>query len=341
MIRLVEPMERRILMATDVDPALADHVTFENGVLVISGTSGDDQIHVGIPAGQYVQGMGPPLQVTFNGITKSFVRPGTPGDRFVSPTPEVTRLIIDGGAGNDRILVGRVGAGLGAGVGALVGGGAGDDTILGGDGSDTLRGGPGNDRLVGRKGNDQLAGGKGADEVLQAGYTLERRVTLLDGGTLLVRGTPTADIITVAHFTRMPPFGEEGRWVEVMWNGESQSFDPAVIQRIEVRAGGGHDSVSVFHSVPATLRGGGGEDRLEGGSGDDAMIGGAGNDYIVAELGNDTLIGGPGIDQMFGGEGDDVFFGGPDNDVMYGEAGDDARVRNPLSREPGKRVPID
>ena len=95
------------------------------------------------------------------------------------------------------------------------------------------------------------------------------------------------------------------------------------IASFEVNAAGGNDRVSVAAdvSVPTTLRGGPGNDRLIGGAGNDKLIGGAGNDVLMGRGGNDSLFGGPGRDRLFGGPGRDVLDGGPGPDLLNGGSG--------------------
>jgi Ca2+-binding RTX toxin-like protein len=106
------------------------------------------------------------------------------------------------------------------------------------------------------------------------------------------------------------------------------------IASFEVNAGGGNDSVNISPkvTVPVTLRGGPGDDRLRGGAGSDKLIGGSGDDTLVGEggddwlyggPGNDTLYGGPGSDRLIGGTGDDVMIGGPGHNVFNGGPGED------------------
>src|SRR5262249_28689704 len=57
----------------------------------------------------------------------------------------------------------------GAGPGAVIVGGGGQDLILGGGGGDTIVGGTGNDLMYGWNGNDQLFGSVGNDTVLGGG----------------------------------------------------------------------------------------------------------------------------------------------------------------------------
>ena len=71
--------------------------------------------------------------------------------------PAITRLTIDGGAGNDT-LVGSQGA-------DLLHGGDGNDTLTGGDGDDQMFGEAGNDRMIWNPGDDTdlVEGGDGTD----------------------------------------------------------------------------------------------------------------------------------------------------------------------------------
>jgi serralysin len=72
--------------------------------------------------------------VTLNGGTQSFEHPLRPGK------PDVTRIIIGGGAGNDLII-----------------GNSGNDHLLGRAGNDTLVGGAGQDELLGGEGSNRVA----------------------------------------------------------------------------------------------------------------------------------------------------------------------------------------
>lgn len=96
-----------------------------------------------------------------------------------------------------------------------------------------------------------------------------------------------------------------------------------LVAGFEVNAGSGNDSVVVAPNVtvPVTLRGGAGSDRLVGGAGPDKLIGGPGDDRLVGRAGNDAIFGGPGQDAIFGGRGDDTLRGGPGNDTLRGGPG--------------------
>jgi Ca2+-binding RTX toxin-like protein len=107
--------------------------------------------------------------------------------------------------------------------------------------------------------------------------------------------------------------------------------EAAPIAGFEVNAGPGNDTVALAHDVPipATLRGGAGNDKLVGGavadkliggSGDDTLIGRAGDDWLYGGSGDDKLIGGPGNDLLRGGSGQNTMLGGPGQNVISARA---------------------
>jgi Ca2+-binding RTX toxin-like protein len=99
--------------------------------------------------------------------------------------------------------------------------------------------------------------------------------------------------------------------------------EAAPIAGFEVNGNGGDDTIVLGPTVPvpATLRGGPGDDRLVGGAGDDKLTGGPGNDTLVGHGGDDSLFGGPGSDRLFGGPGEDRLQGGPGDDLLLGGSG--------------------
>ncbi|HWH20915.1 MAG TPA: calcium-binding protein [Solirubrobacterales bacterium] len=95
------------------------------------------------------------------------------------------------------------------------------------------------------------------------------------------------------------------------------------IAGFEVNTGAGDDSVVMGHlvPVPATIRGGEGDDVLVGGAAADKLIGGPGNDELNGRGGNDVLIGGSGDDTLIGGPGNDILQGGPGHNTLVGGPG--------------------
>jgi Ca2+-binding RTX toxin-like protein len=72
------------------------------------------------------------------------------------------------------------------------------------------------------------------------------------------------------------------------------------------------------------LRGGNGADRLAGDAGDDQLIGGAGADDLAGGAGNDSLDGGADDDTLLAGDGQDVLLGGSGSDSLDAGAGNDS-----------------
>jgi Ca2+-binding RTX toxin-like protein len=118
---------------------------------------------------------------------------------------------------------------------------------------------------------------------------------------------------------------------EVCWHPEGRETEllceAVAIGGFEVNAGDGNDSVSVSPKVlvPATLRGGPGDDNLLGGSGADKLVGGVGDDRLTGRGGNDSLFGGPGEDFLSGSGGDDLLQGGSGDDILHGGPEDTLR----------------
>ena len=80
------------------------------------------------------------------------------------------------------------------------------------------------------------------------------------------------------------------------------------IAGFEINTGAGNDIVTLGRTVPvpATIRGGEGDDILTGGAAADKLIGGPGDDELIGRGGNDLLIGGLGNDKLNGGSGQNV-----------------------------------
>ncbi|MGN6254580.1 MAG: hypothetical protein ACTHO8_06315 [Solirubrobacterales bacterium] len=95
------------------------------------------------------------------------------------------------------------------------------------------------------------------------------------------------------------------------------------IAGFEVNAGGGNDKIILASDIPipATIRGGPGDDKLVGGNVSDKILGGSGNDVLFGRRGDDWLLGGPGDDRLIGGSGNDQLRGGPGTDVLVGGSG--------------------
>ncbi len=106
-------------------------------------------------------------------------------------------------------------------------------------------------------------------------------------------------------------------------DNQTESYPAADVNRVVFIGFGGNDTIRNITSLPGTLLGNGGDDRLFGGSNDDLLNGGEGDDTLVGGAGDDTLVGFNGADIMEGDAGDDVLIAGDGANVMSGGAGDD------------------
>jgi Ca2+-binding RTX toxin-like protein len=89
-----------------------------------------------------------------------------------------------------------------------------------------------------------------------------------------------------------------------------------------VRGGDGDDRI-VGTAEPDDLRGGPGEDTISGLDGNDTIVGGEGDDYLSGQSGNDLIQGGDGGDTLSGAAGNDTLYGGVGSDELRGGRGGD------------------
>jgi Ca2+-binding RTX toxin-like protein len=161
-----------------VGSEFGDELHGGGGVDELRGGRGADVFKPGAGAGEVVGGKGHDT-VAMSGDDRwtaddSRVTRFTP-DEVVTELAAVEKVVIEGGAGDNRIVTAAFSgkATLRGGVGAdrlvsgpgndLLQGGKGKDQLVAGARNDVLRGGPGDDELRGGDGNDQLIGGGGDD----------------------------------------------------------------------------------------------------------------------------------------------------------------------------------
>lgn len=139
--------------------------------------------------------------------------------------------------------------------------------------------------------------------------------------TISIAVTPDGRQYTIESAAPLAVGGELCRHPE---EDEKQLLCEAIaIAGFEINGNGGDDTITLAANVPvpATLRGGPGDDKLSGGNGSDKLVGGPGNDRLTGAGGSDSLFGGSGDDQLSGGSGDDRLLGGSGMDVLLGGAG--------------------
>lgn len=159
-------------------------------------------------------------------------------------------LSVDGGPGDDRLLVPF----------AAAAGGPGDDIV---EGSGRIEGGPGDDVLRGASSDDILGGGPGADAI--------------DGGA----GEDLADYRD--HDT--PVSVALGSDAAAGSAGEGDR-----LSGVEGVLGGSGDDVLRGGDGGDLLLGGPGDDELRGGDGDDRIVDVDGRDLLVGGAGDDYLL---------------------------------------------------
>jgi Ca2+-binding RTX toxin-like protein len=196
------------LSVDGADDSLPDSV-------IINANSGNNRIGVASDGGSVVVN-GLSAQVTLDGEH--------PADS----------LVVNGLGGNDSIDASALTAGQ---IGLTIDGGDGNDTVVGSRGNDTLIGGAGDDVVTGGAGNDLASLGDGNDRFIwnpgdgsdvvegQAGFD-----------TLDFRGSDAAENFSIlANGDRARLFRDVG----------SVSMDLDGIERIELAAAGGADTVTV------------------------------------------------------------------------------------------------
>ncbi|HEX4738402.1 MAG TPA: hypothetical protein VH331_12660, partial [Allosphingosinicella sp.] len=140
---------------------------------------------------------------------------------------------------------------------SLTGNGLGN-VIVGGPGNDTLSGSDGDDTFVGNAGNDTLDGGAGSDTV---DYSVEA------GG---------GDVI--ANLRSVGIFGSGGLIIGADQARDTYGNIDTLVSIENVKTGSGND----------TVYGDSGANRIETGAGDDSLLGGGGADTLIGGPGNDT-----------------------------------------------------
>ena len=151
-------------------------------------------------------------------------------------------------------------------------------------------------------------------------------IARLYDGLLAVEGTNADDRIALRVQAGNPAIlqvdlGDDG-------SGEF-SIPRAEVARISLDGGNGEDSLRIDESngvftdtIPTTIHGGNGNDRIVGGAGAITLQGDNGDDVLIGGSGVETLIGGNGDDSIDGNKGNDVALLGNGNDTFVWDPGD-------------------
>ena len=254
----VEPLEERRLLS----------YSFGSGILTFNGTSSADTI-IGY---RINNGSGDNVYVRRNAGTPEIAGPYT--------SASVTKVVINGGAGNDTIYfeLGNTDAPFNYGQTiwdekVLVHGNN-IDTFS--DGNDSIYGGPLDDTIWGDADDDTVYSWGGAD-VVYGGY----------GGADSLRG---------------------GDGNDLMFGGDNRAGGNEEVAADEIYGDGDNDTLN-GEGGNDWLDGGPGNDTLYGYAGDDNLTGDTGNDYLEGDAGNDTFWAfdvGSFVDTLLGGAGSDA-----------------------------------
>ena len=141
-------------------------------------------------------------------------------------------------------------------------------------------------------------------------------------GLLTIKGTRADDAIAL----RLKAGDPGTLQVDVGDDGSADfSFTRANVAQILVRARAGNDVVRIddangvfTDTIPTTISGGSGNDRLSGGRGNETFLGGSGDDSIDGNAGNDLALMGSGNDTFVWdpGDGSDTIEGQSGRDTM-------------------------
>nr|WP_280960101.1 hypothetical protein [Enterovirga rhinocerotis] len=279
------------------------------------------------------------------------------------------RMIVDAGAGSDRVETG-----------------AGNDHLLGRAGNDTLIAGAGDDYLQGGQGNDILNGGTGFDTARYSGKRSDYDLSVVNGEFVLTdlrnrspEGTDRLANIEQLWFSdglfKMPeaPTNISAALVQGTLSISGSAASTSRYDRVDINVYGSTLSVvdnglaglivpvgsdgSVVKTIDARgLMGAGvyiysefkANARIDGSAQDDSIYAnaysggarmivdaGSGSDSVQTGAGNDHLLGRAGNDTLSAGAGDDYLNGGQGNDILNGGTGFDT------ARYSGKRSDYD
>ena len=309
------------------DRNLLASATFNDGAIFILGDPTDDKITITAVDDLHIQvKVNDVIDEVFSAasVSRIVVWGGAGNDRIENSTHKFSDQY--GQEGNDELIGGFVSDSLSGGLGDdtisgralddLLLGGAGNDMLLGGNGDDSLTGGEGDDLLLGADGNDSLAGNDGEDRLW--GQVGDDQL-IGNGGLNFLHGGRGDDTIHGGH-------GDDS-----IWGGEGQDSIFGGLGDDWITGGEGNDLLSGGDGKDFLrgdagndeISGGSGNDRVEGSEGNDTLQGGSENDFLVGGQGDDAIGGNDGHDQLSGGTGNDTLLGGNGQDDLQGGSGDD------------------
>jgi Ca2+-binding RTX toxin-like protein len=278
---MLESLESRRLLA----------VHLVDGVLTVTGTTGDDRIEI-------------------------FGQPSESATAFVRMNGEIVaqfqlnefdRIRVDALGGNDYVNLrgNRVQTEIVMSEAAHLEGAAGNDTLIGGSGNDTIVGGNGKDLLLGGDGDDAIGGGTRRDSIKG-----EAGDDILGGGdgNDVFSGGEGADHLFGGRGVDAVDYSDRGENLLIAlgsivlppdWPVQGDVAKPYPIFDPNNLFGTGLLEADVIEPDVEHAIGGKGNDVLWGSARDNILYGHEGNDQVFGGLGNDELYGDIGDDRLY------------------------------------------
>ena len=246
-----------------------DTLTGGSGNDSIDGGNNDDTISGGLGNDVLVGGSGTDTLAETADGNMTLTATGLSGALGTDTYSTFEKAILTGGASGNVLNASGVSSAtfgvtlVGLGGNDTLTGGAGPDNLQGGDDNDVIVGGAGNDTIDGGNNDDSITGGLGADST-QGGSGNDRLIETGSG---------------IFGLTNSGTNGTLG--VDTFFSG----FEGA-----SLTGGASADTINASTvSIPVTLNGAAGNDKLTGGGGSDLLIGGAGTDTLTGGGGSDTV----------------------------------------------------
>ena len=143
-----------------------------------------------------------------------------------------------------------------------------------------------------------------AEEVTTSRHDYDLKLTLIDGGSVTVKG---------------------------FYHAEDDYFNRAKISSVEFDDGTiwqREDAILNPDPTAVEFQGSDQNDEFQGSIASDKLIGAKGNDTLYGLEGDDEILGGAGDDMLYGGEGSDTLSGGQGNDYLVGGKGANTLIFN-------------
>ncbi len=186
------------------------------------------------------------------------------------------------------------------------------ENLSGGTGNDSLTGDDGNNVLAGNIGSDLLVGGAGNDTLLGDGRIFWDGHGTGGSGPITTYNDATSLYVGAAAGNDLLEGGLGDDTVDGGAGTDTASYANAsggVTVNLGAGTSSGADGSDILVSIENAV-GGAFNDVLSGNSGANDLGGGGGHDSLSGAAGDDDLYGEDGNDSLTGGEGDDVIDGG-------------------------------